>query len=45
MIIFTNRHILLAVLNGTGDLTIEKDRFRFKLCIEICAEPIMTWKP
>ena len=27
---FTNQHILLAVVNGTGDLTIEKDRFRFK---------------
>ncbi|EFV75490.1 hypothetical protein HMPREF1013_04268 [Bacillus sp. 2_A_57_CT2] len=27
---FTNQHILLAVVNGAGDLTIEKDRFRFK---------------
>ncbi len=40
MPIFTNQHILRAVVNGTGDLTIEKDRFRFKPCIEIYAEPI-----
>ncbi|KON89936.1 hypothetical protein AF332_26000 [Sporosarcina globispora] len=26
---FTNQHILLAVVNGTGDLTIDNDRFRF----------------
>ena len=27
---YTNQHILLAIVNGAGDLTIEKHHFRFK---------------